>query len=473
MLPLIHQKHSNMRPILIVIVSGCFGFFACKSSDKEELTIQMDTYTYDRLEYPDRDVLVPDSLQNEFIDTFFTPWKMNPEDLPTTLESFPGKDLSYLEKYLNEDEWYGENKQQHKKWQKEEIVTNANPKDFPNFLKRGIVTSHTNLRRVPTHKPGFDRYSKAGEGYPFDYFQETIAWANTPVFIAHITRDRQWCYVISSFYKGWVSMHDLAIADQDFIKQWLTGNYCLPISDELNLQNEISNYAVNAKMGMLLPYEESPNNTDKITVYYVSANENQNAKVLKAEVAKSEVALNDLKINEHSLKKLVANLIGRPYGWGGYLENRDCSSMIRDLFSTYKIGLPRDSKDQIRVGYTYDLSGSADEKIRLIKEKGVPFFTILRKKGHNMLYVGEAPNGEPLILHAIWGLKTSYADAVLAEMLKKYPIEGIHQEANGKLKGRHIIGEAVITSVNLGSGDSQMTTPLIDEIYAMTNILEH
>ena len=146
--------------------------------------------------------------------------------------------------------------------------------------------------------------------------------------------------------------------------------------------------------------------------------------------------------------------------------------MIRDLLGTYNIWLPRDSKDQMNIGRTYDFPSTPDEKIALIKEKAIPFFTILRKKGHNMLYVGNAPNGEPLILHAIWGLKTSYNNERLARFLDEYPIEGIHQDKDGQLKGRYIIGETVITSVNIGQTEHGVAVPLIDEIYAMTNIME-
>ena len=60
---------------------------------------------------------------------------------------------------------------------------------------------------------------------------------------------------------------------------------------------------------------------------------------------------------------------------------------------------------------------------------------------------------------------------VFKPYIERYPIEGIHQDKDGTLKGRYVIGEAVITPVTIGSGTG-ITTPLIDEIYAMTTILE-
>ena len=461
-----------MRHLLILLLIGCVGIFSCKNSSKENMSLQVDTYDFENLDYPEENIQVPDSFQVEFKEKFFAPWLLKPEALLANIDSIQGKNLSYLNKYLNDDEWYGENKKQHKKWQREEIVTNANTESFPDFIKKGIITKHTSVRRIPTIKPGFDVYSKAGEGFPFDYFQETAIWANTPVLILHTSKDKQWCYAITPYYKGWIAMHDVAIVNQDFIEQWLTGNYCLPLSDKLNLQNSNSNYAINAKIGMVLPYKEISDNANKVSVFYTNTDENQNAKILKAEVDKNTVAFDDYTFNENGLKKLISNVIGRPYGWGGNLENRDCSSMIRDLLSTYRIWLPRDSKDQINAGRKYKLQGTAQEKIQLIKEKGIPFLTILRKDRHNMLYVGVNSKGEPLILHSIWSLKTFYSNKELAELLKNYPIEGIHQDKEGKLHSRHIIAETVITTVNIGSDNPKITHPLIEELYAMANILE-
>ena len=460
-----------MRPFLCAILCFCIVNFSCKKETQEDISVEVRTYSHQELTYPSQTIQIPDSLQNEFTKNFFVPWNLNPEDLTSTLDSFPGKNLSYLENYLNDDEWYGENKKPHKKWQREEIVYNINTESFPNFLQNGIVTTHTNLRRVPTNRPGFDKYSKAGEGYPFDYFQETALWANTPLFILHTSNDKQWCYAISPYYKGWVPMRDVALVDQDFIEQWSAKAYCLPLSDQVILKNNESNYAVNAKVGMVLPYEEESESQDMISVYYANSDENQNARILKAEVPKNAVAQPNFKFNGESMELLVSNLIGKPYGWGGNLENRDCSSMIRDMLGTYKLWLPRDSKDQINSGHQYDLPSTTEEKIKFIKDKGIPFLTILRKKGHNMLYVGVAPNGDPLIFHAIWGLKTLYSNEELAKLIKTYPIEGIHQDDDGQLHGRHIIGEAVVTSVNIGANNDH-TTPLIEDIYAMTNIIE-
>ena len=460
--------------IFFIFLVFVFGVLAgCKDLPEKKIDFEVETFSYQSIAYPETEINIPTATRNEFVQNFFSPWESSSQDLIASLDDFPGKDISYLEKYLKDDAWYGENKKPHKKGQRQQIVSNADAENFPNFQKKGIIIAHTDLRRIPTTRPGFDTYSKAGEGYPFDYFQETALWANTPVFIAHFSKDKQWSYVVSPYYKGWVSTHDVAVVDDNFIREWSSKSLCYPLSDDVTLQDTTSLYAVNSKIGMVLPYEDVANSSDKIQVWYAHSDTYQNATILKSEVNREDFAFKKYPFDKGTLESLVAQLVGKPYGWGGMLENRDCSAMIRDLLGTYGIWLPRDSGDQVDTGNKFEMPESVEEKVKLIKEKGIPFLTILRKNGHNMLYVGNGPNGEPLILHAIWGLKTSYANNELEDLLNTYPIEGIHKEEDGTFKGRYIIGESVITSVYAGTGNEDIPLSIIEEIYAMTNILEN
>ncbi|MFA7177132.1 MAG: hypothetical protein WC114_07790, partial [Smithellaceae bacterium] len=131
----------------------------------------------------------------------------------------------------------------------------------------------------------------------------------------------------------------------------------------------------------------------------------------------------------------------------------DCSAMTRDFFTVFGIWLPRHSEDQVKeAGATIDLRGlSPEEKERIIMEKGVPYLSLLWRKGHVMLYIG-ASKGRALIFHNIWGIRIK-------------DLQG-HE-------GRKIIGQAVITGLTPGRELSDMDTAagsLLDNIAAM-NIL--
>ena len=253
-------------------------------------------------------------------------------------------------------------------------------------------------------------------------------------------------------------MKAIAIVDKGFIDNWMQKDFALPITDDIVLTNESSYYALTAKMGMLIPFEKVKEDTT-IICNYVTTNKNHEAVELTANVNAASLATSDYEFNAENLEHLTTELFNRPYGWGGSLENRDCSSMIRDFMATYQIWLPRDSKDQVFVGKQTELTGSAPEKIVTIKEKAVPFQTILRMKGHNMLYVGVDKKGIPLIFHAKWGLTTTYSNNQLGEYLNYYPIEGLHQTDDGTIKGRYVLGKSLISTVNLGENNNDITQP--------------
>lgn len=464
------EMRDPMRHILFSLVLGG-SMISCNTEPQANSNFRIATFSGADLTYPKNPLKIEDSTRTRFIENFFLPWSLEAEKVLASLELFPGKDLTFLQNYLEDNQWYGENKKPHKRFIREEIVSNISTADFPNFQKKGIVVSHTNLRRIPSNKPGFDTYSKAGEGYPFDYFQETNLWANTPLQLLHLSKDKQWCYVLSPYYKGWVPMHDLALVSDEFMAQWRSKRYGVPVSDQITLSDPTSNYAVTGKMGMVLPIEETAD-PKIISAFYANADENQLAHLLRAEIDSDQIATDAYKFDAEHLKQLISQLEGRPYGWGGYLENRDCSSMIRDLMATFKFWLPRDSGDQLKVGNVVELTGSLEDKLEVITSQGIPFRTILRKKGHNMLYVGKSADGEPLIFHAAWGLRTTYTNPQLSEFLKDYPIEGLTQQPNGTITGRNIMGEAMITSVLAGSGNQGITYPMLEDIYAMTILLE-
>lgn len=66
-------------------------------------------------------------------------------------------------------------------------------------------------------------------------------------------------------------------------------------------------------------------------------------------------------------------------------------------------------------------------KKQRILEQGTPFLTLVRKPGHIMLYIGSY-NGQPLVMHSAWGLKTK--------------VDGVY--------GRKVMGSTIITTLEPG-----------------------
>ena len=146
-------------------------------------------------------------------------------------------------------------------------------------------------------------------------------------------------------------------------------------------------------------------------------------------------------------------LIKEPYGWGELLNHRDCSALTRDFIAPFGIYLGRNSASQKYSGKYYDLENiNAQDKKEFILKNAIPFLTLVYLKGHIMLYIGEE-NGEPLVFHNIWGVKT------LDE---------------NKTMGRFIIGRAVVTTLNPGRELKYFyeKKAVINNILGISNIIQ-
>jgi hypothetical protein len=154
------------------------------------------------------------------------------------------------------------------------------------------------------------------------------------------------------------------------------------------------------------------------------------AVILQGYISKSAAVQKPYPATAHNIAQLANELLGQTYGWGGLYENRDCSAMLKDLFLTFGIWLPRNSNSLSSATNFISLKGLTNEgKEKEIIEKGVPFLTLIWLKGHVMLYVGNN-DGKVAVFHNLWGIRTK-------------------DFFSGK-DGRFIIGKAIITSLEPG-----------------------
>ncbi|HPC85624.1 MAG TPA: NlpC/P60 family N-terminal domain-containing protein [Smithellaceae bacterium] len=346
---------------------------------------------------------------------------------------------------------YGENKKPHPSSWLKKMQQNADLEGYPNALTRGITIRNTNLRELPTNSPHFTSANGDSSAWPFDNLQRSSVPTGTPVFIAHVSADKAWALVETSFTYGWMPVEDFARVNEDFIKTWESGRYAVILRDATSVLDQNGRFLVKASVGHLFPFTAIKDG--KVQLCVAMADQNRRAVIRQGFVPAEAAAAKPLRFTPANAARVANELIGEPYGWGGLYGNRDCSAMTRDFFTVFGIWLPRHSEDQVKEAGAYiDLRGlSPEEKERIIMEKGVPYLSLLWRKGHVMLYIG-APQGRALIFHNIWGIRT--------------------KDLQGR-EGRKIIGQAVITGLTPGRELSDMDTAagsLLDNIAAM-NIL--
>ena len=324
---------------------------------------------------------------------------------------------------------YGENGRKHSKSWMKNIVNNAHLENYPNSGFMGITIETADLRVLPTHKPRFFDASYSHSGYPFDTLQESSIAPNTPLFISHMTKDKAWVLVETPYAVGWMSVRSVASVDNNFIKSWERGQYAVIMKDKTHLYDAGGRYLFNAPLGAMFPRMEE--DAKNITLLVAVADENGKACIKTAIISKEAATSKPLQLTIFNIAKLANELINEPYGWGGMYQNRDCSAMIKDLFAPFGIWLPRHSADQAKEGGTFiDLQKlSPEEKELMILKRGIPYLTLIWRRGHIMLYIGSY-QGKALIFHNLWGIRT--------------------RDLLGR-EGRRIVGHAAITTLNPGS----------------------
>jgi hypothetical protein len=346
---------------------------------------------------------------------------------------------------------YGENGRKLKKSWLKALIASADLDHYPNSGLTAITIENADLRVMPTHKPRFFDVSYSHNGYPFDTLQESSIAPNTPLFISHVAKDKDWVLVETPSVVGWMSARSIALVNSDFIKAWETGHYAVFVKDKIPLYDENGRYLFRAPLGAMFPIigEDAKTRTLRVAL----ADDNGKARMKTAVVTKEAVTAKPLKLTHFNIAKIANELINEPYGWGGLYQNRDCSSLIKDMFAPFGIWLPRNSTDQAQEGGTFiDLRDlSAAEKESIILTRGVPYLTLIWRKGHIMLYMGNY-QGKPLIFHNIWSVRT--------------------EDLLGRV-GRKIVGHAAITTLNPGLEFRNEDTPrnnYVNSILGMTVI---
>lgn len=421
---------------------------------------------------------------------FFKPWSL-------TKSSTPRGELAKLCAAYAKKQGYQANGEPLPAGAFAQAAANANTRAFPSAAFKGIVVNNTALRALPTVLPHYANPKLPGEGYPFDYLQYSALWVGTPVFVSHISKDRNWLFCETAFVSGWVLASDVAFVSDAFVARWqqlplgavLSDN--LSISSQNNGQSAIlyngayggpynaasagrdsgafsmvpssgpTNHATWAnsnplvgpdqagasnssnriepgrggpgskfalRLGTLLPFDGKD-----VLLPVAGGQAGNSASWRSVSAAAGSVGAFPVPVSAGQIAALGNQMLGAPYGWGGIDYNRDCSSLLRDLFTPFGLWLPRNSSQQIKEGQDTDISYlNPAQKEGLLKSLGVPFLTLLGMPGHVALYVGQF-EGEPAIFHSIWAARLRYASG------------------NEQNDGRLIIGKVAVTSLQPGA----------------------
>ena len=395
-----------------------------------------------------QDDLTPFSKQAEYMsaeeqldydarynEKYFSPWELTDMGLTDGEKSWQFM-FSKRRMYRR----YGERVS--KKWFKNQIE-NSNFDDYETLSQAGITVKHTNLKLYPTDEEFYYNSNRAGEGFPFDYNQNSSVHINTPIFISHFSKDKEWVYVKTAFAFGWMKIEDMAFVTSSFKEKFQLDEYAITTTDNLYILDDKDNKIL-VKLGSIFPMLE-----ESKEYLLAKRDEKGYAYIEKFKPTKINlIAKKPIKFNQFNISFIGKQLVGEPYGWGGKLETRDCSALTRDFFAPFGVYLPRNSTQQAKEsdGEYMSLKGlSKEEKEMAILTYGKPCRSLLFVPGHIMLYLGERKN-EPVIMHNYWGVRLK----------------------NGK---KHVLGRSVITTTKPGKerSDIKESSMLINTLKGLVN----
>ena len=268
---------------------------------------------------------------------------------------------------------------------------------------------------------------KAGEGFPFDYLQNSSIAANKPLIISHYSKDKEWVFVESSFAFGWVKSNEIVVIDKQYTRLWQEAKQVFITKEGIPIYSSDNKFLFHSRVGMMLALIDEDESS--YTVLTIAQYRQNRPLYLKSKISKEIASKGKLAFNSDNINKIITELSKSKYAWGGMYSERDCSSTLRDFYAPFGVWLPRNSYQQSLVGDVINLDLLSDiEKLRAIKKSGVAFRTLVYKRGHIGLYVGTIDD-KVIIYQNVWGVKT-----------KKNGVEG-----------RFIIGKPIFSTLEVGS----------------------
>lgn len=427
--------------LLSVVLVGCSshikGSFSKTSKDANTTILPLFTHTkgapiisyeqnISRYLLAVKTTEVSSAVQSQYWYYYFRPWLENEIWIEQNEAMWP------LRSYSSKKTFYGANLRMVAPQWFDDMRTSSRFEHYGELNITAITLRQSDLRNFPTQLPLFKNPLQAGEGYPFDYLQNSGISAMQPLLISHFSKDGLWAYVLSGFATGWIRREDIAYIPKPYTKQWMQAKQMHLLTENQPIvanKRDAKNQNITlfkSKIGQILPLIES--NSTTYTLLAVGPRHDGNAHYYRVYV-QADSASPEQNISAQQLGAVIEQLLHQQYGWGDSNALRDCSSTMRDLFSVFSIWLPRNSSQQAKIGTIIDLSSlTTKEKRARIVSMGVPFKTLLYRPGHILLYLGLFDD-KILVLHNMWGAK-------------------LNKEGRS---ARALVGQCVISSLEVGS----------------------
>lgn len=322
----------------------------------------------------------------------------------------------------------------------------------------GMVVRRADLRTFPTRTRVFSN----AEDTDIDRFQENALFPGTPVVIVHASANGEWLFVVGALYSAWIEKSAVAEGGRDRIFAYthkspyvvVTGAKAYtaftPERPELSgLQLEMG-----ARVPLLSdwPIETLVNGQHPYTAHVVELPyraADGSLQFSPALLPKSQEVDNDyLPLTRANILRQGFKFLGERYGWGHSYDARDCSGFVSEVYRSFGVQLPRNTRDQgvspalNRIEFT----DADDHEVRVKLLREVQVGDLIYIPGHVMMVIGHE-HGEPYVIHDTTGIS--------------------FRRGGGDIERARLNGVSVTPLLPLLLSDGR---PMIDRVYSIQRI---
>jgi len=283
----------------------------------------------------------------------------------------------------------------------------------------GLIVKRADLRTFPTLMRVFD----SPDNTDIDRFQESALFPGTPVAIVHESRDQKWWFIVSALYAAWIDKSLVAEGTAQQVFDYAHRSPYLvvtgPTVKTVHTPEEPQVSELQLDMGVRVPLqaqwpESKPVNgqhpyTSHVIELPVRADDGS-LRFVPALLPKTEDTASDyLPLSQRNLLRQGFKFLGERYGWGHSFNARDCSGFVSEVYRSFGVQLPRNTRDQAvspalnRIAFTS--ADTHEHRLAVLRELEVG--DLIYIPGHVMMVIGH-DQGVPYVIHDTTGI--SYRD---------------------------------------------------------------
>ena len=296
-------------------------------------------------------------------------------------------------------------------------------------IRYALTTDRTNVRLLPEDAGWFGSENDTH----YDELQATVLDPSEPVIVLIDSQDKEFVFVESRAYAGWVKPSALAFTDRaTWLKYAAPQNYLTVIASRKTIPQGKAFYQMGGRVLMRAP-ELQKDGSWAINVPEADANGILIEQGMNIPNDKF-VVKGALACSENNLIRQAFRFLGEGYGWGGLENNVDCSAFVQDVYRSVGIELPRDANKQEKaMARSISLKNmTREQRLEILKKTKAG--SLLFAPGHVMMYLGTDENGEPLIIHALSSYYTFDNGQTAKHYVRKILVTDLHLMSKDKVE---------------------------------------